>query len=60
MGGKLFKKVAAAARLKKLDFKKPDCVPRTYDRKEFQLHGRMDNLQWQGATHSHLYQDVCP
>ena len=32
MGGKLFKKVAAAARLKKRDFKKPDGVPRTYDR----------------------------
>ena len=42
MGGKLFKKVAAAARLKKRDFKKLDRVPRTYDRKEFQLHGRMD------------------
>ena len=34
--------MAAAARLKKRDFKKPDHVPRTYDRKEFQLHGRMD------------------
>ena len=42
MGGELFKKVAAAARLKKRDFKKPDCVPRTYDRKEFLLHGRSD------------------
>ena len=42
MGGKLFKKVAAAARLKKRDFKKPDRVPRTYDRKEFLLHGRID------------------
>ena len=42
MGGELFKKVAAAARLKKRDFKKPDRVPRTYDRKEFLLHGRMD------------------
>ena len=42
MGGKLFKKVAAAPRLKKLDFKKPDHALRTYDRKEFQLHGRMD------------------
>ena len=42
MGGELFKKVAAAARLKKRDFKKPDRVPHTYDRKEFKLHGRMD------------------
>ena len=42
MGGKLFEKVAAAARLKKRDFRKPDHVPWTYDRKKFQLHGRMD------------------
>ena len=42
MGGKLFKKVAAVARLKKRDFRKPDRVPCTYDRKEFQLLGRMD------------------
>ena len=34
--------MAAAARLKKRDFKKSDRVPRTYDRKEFLLHGRMD------------------
>ena len=32
----------AAARLKKRDFKKADCVPHTYDRKELQLHGKMD------------------
>ena len=42
MGGELFKKVAAATRLKKRDFKKPDRVLRTYDRKEFLLHGRMN------------------
>ena len=44
MGGELFKRVAAAAaaRLRKRDFKKPDCVPHTYDRKQFELHGRMD------------------
>jgi len=42
MGGELFKKVAAAARLKKRDFKKPDKVPRTYDQQPFTLDGRMD------------------
>ena len=34
MGGNLFRKVAAAARLKKKDFKKADKVPRTYIRSE--------------------------
>ena len=42
MGGDLFKKVATAARLRKKDFMKPDRVPRTYDRRQFELHGRMD------------------
>ena len=42
MGGNLFKKVAAAARLRKKDFKKPDRVSRTYDKRQFKLHGRMD------------------
>lgn len=42
IGGKLFKKVALAARLKKRDFMKPDKTPRTYDQKPFTLDGRMD------------------
>ena len=42
IGGGLFKKVATAARLRKKDFKKSDRIPRTYDRKPFELHGRMD------------------
>lgn len=42
MGGELFKKVAAAAKLKKKDFKAPDKVPRTYDQQSFTLDGRMD------------------
>ena len=42
MGGKLFAMVAAAARLRKKDFRKPDKVPRTYDRKVFRLDGCMD------------------
>ncbi len=42
MGGKVFKRVVLAARLKKCDFMKPDKVPRTYDGKPFRLDGRMD------------------
>ena len=42
MGGKLFAMVASSARLRKKDFKPPDKVPRTYDRKVFQLNGRME------------------
>ena len=30
MGGELFARVAAAARLRKKDFRKPDKTPRTY------------------------------
>ena len=51
MGGKLFKKVAAAARLKRRNFKKADKTPRTYDRKPFTLDGRMDlDLSFGGVT----------
>ena len=42
VGGDLFRRVAAAARLKKKNFKKPDKVPKTYDRRTFALDGRMD------------------
>ena len=42
IGGELFKRVAATAKLRKKDFKKPDRIPHTYDRRPFQLHGRMD------------------
>ena len=42
MGADLFKKVAAAAHLKKRNFKKPDKVPYTYDQKSFSLDGRID------------------
>ena len=37
MGGKLFARVAAAARLRKKDFRKPDRTPRTYVRELFIL-----------------------
>ena len=42
MGQELFARVAAAARLRKKDFRKPDKVPRTYDRKTFHLDGCCD------------------
>ena len=51
MGGKLFKKVAAVARLKRRNFKKADKTPRTYDRKPFTLDGRMDlDVSFGGTT----------
>ena len=39
IGGKLFKKVATTARLKKRHFKKADKIPKTYDQKTFKLDG---------------------
>ena len=42
VGGALFKRIAAAARLKKRDFKPADKVPRTYNQQPFHLDGRMD------------------
>ena len=42
IGGELFKKVAAVARLKKKDFKEADKTPRNYDWQPFSLDGRMD------------------
>jgi len=42
MGQELFARVAAAAKLRKKNFRKADKVPRTYDRKTFHLDGCMD------------------
>ena len=39
IGSTLFLKVAAAARLKKRDLKKPDKIPRNYDQTPFSLVG---------------------
>ena len=51
VGGDLFRKVAAMARLKKRDFKKADRTPRTYDQKTFTLDGRMDlDISFDGKT----------
>lgn len=57
MGGKVFKRVALAARLKKHDFMKPDKVPCTYDGKPFRLDGRMDlDVLFDGkVTHTAVY-----
>jgi hypothetical protein len=41
MGGTLFKRVAAQARLRKSQLLKPDRTPYTYDGKPFALDGRM-------------------
>ena len=42
MGGKLFKQVAAVARLHKRDFQRPDKTPRGYDRKPFHIDGKVN------------------
>ena len=41
MGGELFKTVAVAARLKKIDLQKENKTPKTYDQKVFTLDGRL-------------------
>ena len=42
VGGELFRRVAAAAKLRKSQLKRVDKVPKTYDRKTFTLDGRID------------------
>ena len=51
MGGKLFALVAATARLRKKNFRKPDKIPRNYDRRVFHLDGCMDmDIAFQDKT----------
>ena len=51
MGGKLFALVAAVAKLRKSNFKKPDKVPRNYDGREFHLDGCMEmEITFEGKT----------
>ena len=51
IGGRLFKRIATIARLKKKDLKPPDKKPRTYDQRIFTLDGRMDlDLTFNGKT----------
>ena len=51
IGGKLFKRVATVARLRKRNFKRADKNPKTYDQRTFKLDGRMDlDLTFDGKT----------
>ena len=51
IGGRLFKKIATTARLRKKDLKPPDKKPRTYDQHTFTLDGRMDlDITFDGKT----------
>ena len=42
IGGKIFKKVASVACLKKKNLKPADKIPRAYDQRPFSLDGRME------------------
>ena len=42
IGGEMFKRVAAAAKLRKREFKPPDRTPHNYDQQPFRVDGRMD------------------
>ena len=42
VGGDVFKRIAAVAKLRKRDFKPPDKTPRNYDQQPFCLDGRVD------------------
>ena len=49
MGKELFKQVASVCMLRKRDFKKPDRIPKTYDRTTFSLDGRMSlEIEFEG------------
>ena len=51
VGGELFRKVAAVARLRKSQFQGPDKVPRTYDGRTFVLHGKIElDISFEGKT----------
>ena len=51
MGGKLFALVAATAKLRKRNFRKPDTIPKNYDRREFCLDGCMEmDITFQDKT----------
>ena len=51
IGGELFARVAAAARLRKKDFRKADKIPHTYVREPFRLDGCIDlNISFDEKT----------
>ena len=62
MGGELFKKIAALAKLRKWDFKKADKIPKTYDQRSFVLDGRLDlDLEFDGKVlHTPVYVKMDP
>lgn len=72
MGGELFKTVAVAARLKKIDLQKENKTPKTYDQKVFTLDGRLVmSIEFDGknlttpvylkmdSPDGHCYQKAC-
>ena len=51
VGAELFKKIATVAHLKKSQFKPPDKTPYSYDRKPFNLHGKLElDITFEGQT----------
>jgi len=51
MGGEVFKKIAAVAKLRKSHLKKADKTSHNYDQTPFSLHGRMDlDVTFGGVT----------
>ena len=42
MGGDLFRHVSSVGKLKKHNFKPVDRIPKGYDQRSFQLHGKVD------------------
>ena len=51
MGGEMFKKVAAVAKLRKKDFKPADKTPYNYDKKPFRLDGKLElDVSFQDCT----------
>ena len=51
VGGELFRRVAAVAKLRRSQLKKVDKIPHTYNQKTFSLDGRVDlDLMFNGVT----------
>ena len=59
VGKELFKTVAGMCRLKKRHFKRPDKIPKTYDRQPFTLHGRLDLEITFGEKTMTIYHAIC-
>ena len=55
INGPMFKRVAAAARLRKRDFKAPDKTPHAYGQKSFKLDGHLDHDITFGAMNTPIY-----